>query len=98
VQPQALAFHLLRGKRPDKPENALAIGFSDLLWDFTQRCWDGDTELRPMAREVAIHLKEAAAGWDGLMPPFSQVEDVSSCPEETSDLKKYGVFKILILP
>lgn len=98
VQPPALAYHLLRGKRPEKPENALAIGFSDSLWAFTRRCWDGDTEPRPKAREVAIHLKEAAAGWDELMPPCSQVERVASRPEETSDLKKYGVFEVLILP
>jgi len=93
-----LAYHLLNGKRPDKPKNALAIGFSDPLWDFTQRCWDGKAELRPKAREVAMHLKEAAANWDRPMPPCSQVEDVASCPEETSDLKKYCVFKYLILP
>jgi len=92
VQPQALAYHLIHGKRPDKPENALAIGFSDLLWDFTKRCWDGKAELRPKAREVVMHLKEPAAGWDRLMPPCPKVDDVASRPEETSDLEKYGVF------
>jgi len=45
-----------------------------------------------------MHLKEAAANWDRPMPPCSQVEDVASRPEETSDLKKYCVFKYLILP
>jgi len=74
--------------RPAKPENASAIGLSDSLWDLTQRCWDGEVELRPKVGEVMAHLGEAAAGWDGLMPPFGQVESVASYPDETSESTK----------
>ena len=98
VQLAALGYFVLGGKRPDKPENASAVGFSDALWGFTQRCWDGDMELRPKAGEVVTHLGEAVASWDGLMPPCSQVEAVASGPEETSDSKKYGEFRVLVLP
>ena len=55
-------------------------------------------ELRPTAGEVVVHLREAAAGWDGLMPPCPKAEDVGSGPEETPGSKKYGEFEILILP
>jgi len=74
--------------RPTKPDNASTIGFSDSLWAFAQRCWNGKTELRPKAGEVVAHLGEAAAGWDGLMPPSDQVERVHSGSEETSDSAK----------
>ena len=94
----ALGYFVLRGERPTKPENASAIGFSDSLWDFTQRCWDGKIELRPTAGVVVAHLGEAVAGWDGLMPPCSQMEDAASGPEETSGSKKYSELEISILP
>ena len=77
-------------KRPGKPENASAIGFSDSLWDFTQRCWDGDMRLRPEVEEVVTHLKEVAAKWDGLMP---RAENVASNSESEED----GEFEVLIL-
>jgi len=65
VQQSALGYAVVHGKRPNKPENASAIGFSDSLWDFAQRCWDGRMELRPRVGEVVMHLKEAAARRDG---------------------------------
>jgi len=83
VPPSALGYFVVRGKRPDKPENALAIGLSDSLWDFTQRCWDGKVELRPEVGEVVMRLGEAAASWDGLMPPCPRAGDVASDPEES---------------
>ena len=84
----ALGYSVLHGERPTEPENASAIGFSDSLWAFTQRCWDGKMELRPKAGEVVAHLGEAAAGWNGLMLPSGQVESVASASEETSSSTK----------
>ena len=66
VRQTELGYAVAVGKRPDKPANAAAIGFSDSLWDFVQRCWDGDTNVRPKVAEVAAYLKKAAAKWDGL--------------------------------
>ena len=82
VPPSALGYFVVRGRRPDKPENAIAIGVSDSLWGFTQRCWDGEIELRPEVGEVVMCLEEAAASWDGLMPPCPQAGDVAPDPEE----------------
>jgi len=86
IKDTAIAHHVLHGKRPDKPENASSIGFSDSLWDFTQRCWDGEIESRPEAGEVVTHLVEAAANWGGLMSPCVRTVDVASYSgEENSD-------------
>src|SRR5258708_7088197 len=52
VPQPALVYSVVHdGKRPDKPENASVLGFSDSLWNFTQRCW-GKMGLRPDIREV----------------------------------------------
>ena len=73
-----MGFHVPQGKRPDKPKNASTIGFSNSLWAFTQRCWSGDVESRPVVEEVVTCLGEAVASWDGLMPPYVPAEIVTS--------------------
>ena len=98
IQDTAMGYHVLRGKRPEKPENAPAIGFSDSMWRFTQRCWDGTIESRPEAGEVVAHLGEAAAKWDGLMPPSFQTDNVASCSEEETSDSEFGEFNISTLP
>ena len=77
-----LGYAVVRGLRPAKPENASAIGLSDSLWDFVQRCWDNNRERRPKVVEVVEHLEKAAANWDGLMPPSVPVEVVALDSEE----------------
>jgi len=96
VQNSAVGYHVLRGKRPDKPENASTIGFSDLLWGFTQRCWDGGMELRPKVGEVVTRLRDAATKWDGLMPPCPQVENVASGSEKVSDSEEYSDIQLVL--
>ena len=58
-----LAYNVVQGARPSKPENASAIGFSDSLWEFTRRCWDGEMESRPDVGRVVEELEKAAADW-----------------------------------
>ena len=97
-----IPFHGIRvvnGLRPDRPEDAPSIGFSDLLWDVVQRCWDADMKLRPKVVEIVTHLEGAAANWDGLMPPCTVTENVpSDSTEEMSWSMKYCEFMVLILP
>ena len=89
---------MVEGKRPDKPENASAIGFSDSLWSFTKRCWDSEMESRPKVAEVVTHLKGAAATWNGLMPPCVRAKNSPSSSQEGSqDSMQYGEFEMLIL-
>jgi len=83
----------VHGVRPTKPKNASAIGFSDSLWSFVERCWDGKMKLRPKIVEVVSQLKRAAADWDGVMPPCASVSP-EPAPDSTSDCEFY----ILIFP
>jgi len=90
VQRSALAYTVVHdGKRPEKPENALAIGLSDSLWNFVQQCWDGNLELRPEIGEVVACLEAAAANWNKLLPPYAQVKNISPSTEGTSGSGEY---------
>ena len=83
--------------RPPKPEKASAIGFSDSLWRFVQRCWDGDAELRPKVAGVVSQLERAAADWVGVMPPCPLVKNVASASlEQESDSMAHCKLYILV--
>ena len=79
-----IAWNVVHGVRPPKPENASAIGLSDSLWSLVERCWDGDMKLRPKIAEVVLQLETAAADWDGVMPPHTQVKRVVFVSREDS--------------
>ena len=92
-----IAHYAVQGVRPTKPENASAIGLSDPLWDFVQRCWDGKMKLRPRVVEVVLQLERAVADWDGVMLPCAQVESVVSVtPDPVSDSMAHRKLWILI--
>ena len=93
-----MVMNVVQGVRPTRPENASAIGLSDPLWSFVQRCWDGEMELRPKVAEVISQLERAAAGWSEVMPPCAQVESVVSATlDPVSDSMTHGKLWILIL-
>ena len=50
----------VRGSRPPRPEDPVSIGFSQGTWDFVERCWDENPELRPSAAEALDHFRRAA--------------------------------------
>ena len=58
-----LAFLIVNGTRPAKPENATAIGLSDPLWELLQACWDGDRSRRPRIQRVEVQVGNAATQW-----------------------------------
>ena len=99
IRPTELGQSVVQGMRPDKPENASAIGLSDLVWDLVHRCWNCDMELRPKAAEVRTYLGKATADWGRLMPPCVRVETTASeSGEELSDFGELCECEILILP
>ena len=75
-----LVIAVVGGKRPDKPECASEIGFSDSLWDLTQLCWDSDRKRRPKVAEVVECLGEVAANWREPMPPRVRLEPATPIP------------------
>ena len=94
IRTSDLGFLVPRGRRPDKPTNASAIGFSDPLWGFTQRCWDQKKDLRPKVSEVVTQLAKEAASWRGVMLPSGQAENEGSALYSLEN----GTFRNLICP
>ena len=68
-----LAFSIVNGTRPAKPENATAIGLSDPVWELLQACWNEDRSLRPQIQHVEVQVGNAATRWRAPMQPRSPV-------------------------
>lgn len=81
------------GLRPEKPQNASAVGFSDLLWDFVQLCWDSDRTRRPTTTEVVKCLSEAATNWHTLMPATTTPE-LEDEPDPTDHQEVHEVQRV----
>ena len=50
----------IQGSRPPRPEDPVAVGFGQGTWEFVEKCWDKNPELRPSATEALDHFKRAA--------------------------------------
>ena len=55
-----LSMLTTRGSRPPRPEDPVAVGFGQEMWDFVEKCWDNNPKLRPSATEVLDHFRRAA--------------------------------------
>ena len=54
---------ITEGDRPEKPEEAKRLGFSNELWRMVERCWLEDRNTRPGVEEIWSCLNDAAAFW-----------------------------------
>ena len=52
------------GIRPEKPEGARRLGFSDELWKTVEQCWLEDRNARPSVEDILSSLNEATVFWD----------------------------------
>jgi len=95
-----LAFKVVMGARPTKPENASAIGFSDSLWDFTQKFWHCDAKVRPKVGGVVTQLERAVADWGRVMSPFVEPKNIFTVSEKLvpSDSMSNCEFEVFVPP
>ena len=49
---EAVVLHILRGGRPEMPENAQAVGLTGEMWKLLERCWQQNPNKRPAITEV----------------------------------------------
>ena len=54
---------ITEGVRPEKPEEAKRLGFSNELWVTVERCWLEDRNARPSIDVILSCLSGAAAFW-----------------------------------
>ena len=62
---------ILEGRRPQKPEAAESLGFTDELWSMIERCWREEPDERPEVKEMLDCLERGAQTWDTRpLPPY----------------------------
>ena len=54
-----MIFFVMSGKRPQRPEEARALGLSDLIWDLVEMCWQHDSDKRPTMPFILDRLADA---------------------------------------
>jgi len=93
-----LAFKVLSGFRPAKPENAEAIGISESLWKLIQKSWDGERMQRPRVQEIVEGVADAAANWHVVTPPSVTKDGEDAGDEEPDELESCEFSSFHILP
>ena len=59
----AVVVAVMKGARPEKPENATQLGFTEILWDVVKRCWREDWKARPGVEDILSCLNGAPPPW-----------------------------------
>jgi len=88
-----LTYHVVRGERPAKPDNAEEIGFGGGIWELVKECWGQESTGRPTIEQVLGQLACVAAS-------TAVVDPTPEKPREsTEDSREFGVSsKHFILP
>ena len=58
---EAVVLHVSRGGRPEKPENAQAVGLTDEMWKLLESCWRKNPNKRPTMEEIVRKLERFVA-------------------------------------
>ena len=69
VELQSDIFMIIRaitggGIRPEKPEGAKRLGFSDEVWRMVKLCWQQDRNARPVIEGILSCLNDTVVFWD----------------------------------
>jgi len=82
------ALRILRGGRPEMPENALTVGLTGEMWQFFEICWQQNPEKRPTMAEVVRRWQGFVQNNDNVVTECVQITLViqtpSSVPFSTS--------------
>ena len=54
---------IMEGVRPEKPEGAARLGFTDGLWRVLEQCWLEDRGARPSVEDILPPLNDATIHW-----------------------------------
>jgi len=54
---------IMEGVRPEKPEDAAHLGFTEELWDTVEQCWLEDWRARPDTEGILSSLNSALPSW-----------------------------------
>ena len=55
---------VINGGRPQKPEAAEYLGFTNQLWELVEQCLSADISTRPDVRTILSYLNHATWSWE----------------------------------
>jgi len=59
---------IIKGERPERPQGAEAVWFTDDLWGMLEQCWSPQPEVRPTAKAMLKNLERNSMAWQPLHP------------------------------
>ena len=59
----AVIVAIMDGVRPEKPDNATLLGFTEELWDIVEQCWSEDRRARPVVEDILACLNGVPLSW-----------------------------------
>ena len=92
---EELIFVVMEGGRPERPQNAEAVGFGNGVWDLVEKCWSQDRTQRPSTWDVRFRLR-VAASMSSIVPPGPRIEvpmtrNISTCSAMSNTYRKQPV-------
>ena len=73
-------YHVVRGERPTKPDDAEQIGFGGGTWGLVKECWMEEPASRPETERVLTHLTCVAAS-SSVVGPTPEIARSGDVPE-----------------
>jgi len=71
---------VFRGDRPERPQGANGVWFTDEVWEVLGFCWTPQPENRPSIGDVLLCLDEASRSWEPPSPHLSVVLSTADSP------------------
>ena len=60
---RVVSLRILRGDRPERPQGAEGVWFTDEVWQLLVSCWTTQPEIRPSIEDVLRRLGRASRSW-----------------------------------
>jgi len=84
---QAIPGKVFRGDRPERPQGAEGVWFTDEVWEVLGFCWAPQPEDRPSIEDVLQCLDEASRSWKLHSPRLSmEPSTADSLTRESSNV------------
>ena len=79
---------VIEGQRPERPQEAEGVWFTEGLWGMLEQCWSPRPKDRPTITTVLAHLEQGSTTWQPL-PPGSDDEVQSDSDNESHSTASY---------
>jgi hypothetical protein len=68
---EAVVLHIVRGGRPEVPQDAQALGLTAEMWELLESCWQQNPKKRPTVQQV-VKKWQRFVGNDGDLDAFPE--------------------------